>query len=137
LKLQLLLFDIFIIYDIIIIERERKEEIKMGLDINIYRARNRQVFKDEKWYESTAVTGVYYARKFWGLIEYASFLDVKDDCGEFIELSRENIEELINIATHNADYFGGFETVPQLCEILHNFDENEENGYHYYIEFDY
>ena len=109
----------------------------MGLDVNIYRARNHKVFKDEKWYDSEAVTEVYYARKFWALIENASFLDVKDDCGAFIELSRENVEELITIATHNADYFDGFETVPKLCEILRNFDENEENGYHYYMEFDY
>lgn len=111
--------------------------IKIGLDVNIYRARSCQAFKDEKWYESEAVTEVYYARKFWSLIEQASFLNVNGDCGEFIELSRENIEELINIATHNADYFDGFETVPKLCEILRNFNEDEENGYHYYMEFDY
>lgn len=109
----------------------------MGLDISIYRARNHKVFEDEDWYGSNAVTEVYYARKFWTLIEQASFLNVDDDCGEFIKLSRENVEELINIATHNADYFDGFETVPKLCEILQNFDDDDENGYHYYMEFDY
>lgn len=109
----------------------------MGLDVAIYRARNNQIFKTEKWYDSEAAAEVYYARKFWTLIEQASFLNVKDDCGDFIELSRENVEELINIATHNADYFDGFETVPRLCEILRNFDEDTENGYHYYMEFDY
>jgi len=109
----------------------------MGLDINIYRARNHKVFSNEDWYNSDAVTEVYYARKFWTLIEQASFLNVNDDCGEFIELSRENVEELINIATHNADYFDGFTTVPKLCEILRHFDEDEEEGYNYYMEFDY
>ena len=109
----------------------------MGLDVNIYRARNHQVFKSEDWYDSNAVSEVYYARKFWALIEQASFLNVKYDCGEFIELSRENVEELITIATHNADYFDGFTTVPRLCEILRDFDEDAENGYHYYMEFDY
>lgn len=43
----------------------------------------------------------------------------------------------INIATHNEDYFGGFETVPHLCEILRDFEGTEEDGYHYYMEFDY
>lgn len=109
----------------------------MGLDIHIYRARTKKVFKTEDWYESEAVTEVYYARKFWTLIEQASFINVNDDCCDFIELSRENVEELINIATHNADYFDGFTTVPKLCEILRHFDEDEENGYHYYMEFDY
>ena len=109
----------------------------MGLDIHIYRARTKKVFKTEDWYESEAVTEVYYARKFWTLIEQASFINVNDDCCDFIELSRENVEELINIATHNADYFDGFTTVLKLCEILRHFDEDEENGYHYYMEFDY
>lgn len=109
----------------------------MGLDVSIYRARNHKVFSNDDWYDSEAVTEVYYARKFWTLIEQASFLNVKDDCGDFIELSRENVEELINIATHNADCFDGFETVPKLCKILQHFDEDEENGYHYYMEFDY
>ena len=44
---------------------------------------------------------------------------------------------MINISTHNPDYFGGFDTVPALCKILQDFDEDEENGWHYYFEFDY
>lgn len=109
----------------------------MGLDIYIFKARTKKAFEADDWYNSDAIQEVYYARKFWTLIEQASFLNVKDDCGEFIELSRENVEELINIATHNEDYFGGFETVPRLCEILRDFEETEENDYHYYMEFDY
>ena len=111
--------------------------IKIGLDVAIYKARNHKVFNTEDWYDTPAVEEVYYARKFWKLIEDASFINVQDDCGEYIELSRENVEELIGIATHNADYFDGFTTVPKLCEILRHFDEDEENGYHYYMEFDY
>lgn len=109
----------------------------MGLDVGIYRARNHKVFDTEDWYDTPAVEEVYYARKFWKLIEDASFINVQDDCGEYIELSRENIEELIEIATHHEDYFGGFETVPSLCRILADFDTTEEEGYHYYMEFDY
>ena len=44
---------------------------------------------------------------------------------------------MIDIATHTPDYFGGFESVPKLCEILYNFDEAEANGWHYYFNFDY
>lgn len=109
----------------------------MGLDVNIYKARNHKVFESENWYDNENVTEVYYARKFWSLIQEASFIDVKEDCGEWLELTRENIEELITIATHNKDYFDGFNTVPKLCEMLYNFDEIEEEGYHYYMEFDY
>lgn len=106
----------------------------MGLDIYIFKARTKKAFEA---YSSETRQEVYYARKFWTLIEEASFLDVEEDCGEYLKLSRVNVEELIEIATHNEDYFGSFETVPRLCEILRDFEETEENGYHYYMEFDY
>jgi len=109
----------------------------MGLDVSIYRARTKKVFRALNWYDSKAVQEVYYARKFWTLIEQASFIDVNRDCGDFIRLSHENVEELLQIAAHNADYFDGFQSVPSLCEILRNFDDDEENGYHYYMEFEY
>lgn len=111
--------------------------IKIGLDIYIYKAKNRRVFKTEGWYNSDKVTEVYYARKFWALIQEASFINVERDCGEFIRLTRENVEELLDIATHNKDYFDGFSTVPALCTILQKFEQIEDEGYHYYMEFDY
>lgn len=106
----------------------------MGLDIYIFKARTKKAFEADN---SDAIQEVYYARKFWTLIQEASFLDVEEDCCSYIKLSRENVEELIEIATHNEDYFGGFETVPNLCRILADFDTTEEEGYHYYMEFDY
>jgi len=109
----------------------------MGLDIYIYKAKNQRIFKTDDWYNSDKVTEVYYARKFWTLIQEASFLRVNEDCGEYIQLSRDNVEELLQIAAHNRDYFNGFSTVPALCKILDEFDDMEEAGYHYYMEFDY
>ena len=53
------------------------------------------------------------------------------------EIKQEDIEEMIKVATHTRDYFNGFTTVPALCEILDNFDNDKENGWHYYFEFDY
>lgn len=106
----------------------------MGLDIYIFKARTKKAFEASS---SETIQEVYYARKFWTLIQEASFLDVEEDCGSYIELSRKNIEELIYIATHHEDYFEGFDTVPRLCRILADFNEAEEEGYHYYMEFDY
>lgn len=106
----------------------------MGLDIYIFKARTKKAFEASS---SETIQEVYYARKFWTLIQEASFLDVEEDCGSYIELSRKNIEELIYIATHHEDYFESFDTVPRLCRILADFDEAQEEGYHYYMEFDY
>jgi len=44
---------------------------------------------------------------------------------------------LLEIATHNKDFFDGFSTVPALCTILQEFEQTEDEGYHYYLEFDY
>lgn len=110
----------------------------MGMDAYVYRARAKQAFKDPKWYESESITEVWYGRKFWDIVYNTSIVqDVAKDCGEFIQLTKDQVEEMIQVATHNRDYFGGFNTVPALCEILANFDEDEENGWHYYFEFDY
>lgn len=112
----------------------------MGLDCYVFRAKTKKAFDEPHWYEdeSGAVTEVWYARKFWDLVNQVSFIkNTNDDCGEYIKLSKDDIEEMIQVATHNPDYFGEFNTVPALCKILQNFDEDEEEGWHYYFEFDY
>ena len=111
--------------------------ISVGLDIQIFRARTAKAFEADNWYGSEGITEVYYARKFWTLLEQAKFVNINDDCGEFIRLTKANIEEFLQIATHNENYFGGFDGVPALCRILHDFDEDEENGWHYYLNFSY
>ena len=112
----------------------------MGMDAYIFRAKTKKAFDESDWYkdENSGVTETWYARKYWDLIENLSFIkDIDEDCGEFIQLTKDNIEEIIQVATHHPDYWGKFDTVPTLCEILYNFDEDEENGWHYYFEFDY
>ena len=71
---------------------------------------------------------VYYARKFWGLYTPLSRrLSIEN--GEYSDpLTKEDIEFMINIATHEPDYFNGFNTVPMLCEILRYYDEIKDHG---------
>lgn len=108
----------------------------MGMDAYIFKAKTKKIFEDDNWYNK--VEEVWYARKYWDLVEQLPFIDsINDDCGEFIQLKKDDIEKMIEIATHTPDYCGGFDTVPALCKILYNFDEDEENGCHYYFEFDY
>ena len=110
----------------------------MGLDIYIYKARTKKAFKEPEWYNSEGITEVWYARKFWDLINHLSFIkNIEKDACKFIKLTRANVDEMLEIACHNPDYFGGFDTVPALCQILYDFDTDEENGWHYYLEYDY
>ena len=109
----------------------------MGLDINCYKAKNHEVFKHEGWYRDENIKEVFYFRKHWDMLYALSFINIERECGEFIQLTKTNLEEILQAVTHNRDYFGGFENVPAVCEALDNFDEDEENGWHYYFEFDY
>lgn len=112
----------------------------MGMDAYIFKAKTKKAFEEHNWCseENPAVTEVWYTRKFWDLINGLSFIkDVEHDAGDYIQLRKIDIEEMIDIATHTPDYFGGFESVPQLCEILYKFDKDKENGWNYYFNFDY
>jgi len=115
----------------------------MGLDIYIVMAKNaHQIEQDNFWdkchtgwkmtddgdVDVTIPCEVYYARKFWDLYSpMARRLDL--DNGDWsAPLTKEDIEEMIYIATHNKDYFNSFGTVKDLCEILYNYDKATKAG---------
>ena len=52
-------------------------------------------------------------------------------------INNADIEFMIDIATHNRDYWDKFDSVPKLCEILANYDEATENGMVFLFEGDY
>ena len=115
----------------------------MGLDVYIIMAKNRQQVQDENFWNEchtgwvkdedgdidfTVPTEVYYARKFWDLYTpMCRRLDIEN--GDWsAPLTKEDIEEMIHIATHEKDYFDSFDTVADLCEILYNYDRATEAG---------
>lgn len=95
----------------------------MGMDLYVYSARNREVFKHEKWWESEQIQEKLYAHKFWNLIENCSFMPYNYENGEAIELSLENIEEMIKVACKYKDYWGTYDIVPQLCKLRDEYIE--------------
>ena len=108
----------------------------MGLDCYIFRAKTKKVFEDDNWYDK--VEEVWYARKFWDLIHNMSFIkNVEEDRCDFIMLTMDDIEEMLQFVAHNRDYFDGFKTVPALCEIIANFEQDYEDGWHYYFHYSY
>lgn len=132
------MIDFFQIYDIIFIERKKGCET-MGMDAYIFRAKTKKAFEKPNWYddENSDITEVWYARRFWDLVNQVSFIkDINKDRGEYIKLTKDNIEEMLYVASHNPDYWDGFDTVPDLCKILYNFDDDKKDGWNYYFEFD-
>ena len=69
-----------------------------------------------------------YWRKFWDL-HYALGLYDKDDYNTDVPMTKDDVERALDFATHNEDYFGGFRTVPQLCELLRDYDELKRYGW--------
>lgn len=121
----------------------------MGLDMQLVQARNRKILEgDNFWrvcidatniedfeYNKTAV--VCYWRKFWDLHTFISNKKGRLDNGEWCEITREDLEDMIEFTTHNKDYWDSFKSVPQLCEILYNYNKIRKNGFNLYYEGDY
>lgn len=115
----------------------------MGMDCYLWSARNREVFKHDNWWKSEQVKEEWYARKYWDLVEHCSFIPKDYESGDFIELSRENIEEMIKVACQYKNYWGNYNDVPKLCEIRDKFFDfyNEEAEEHFdrklFLEYDW
>ena len=104
-----------------------KGESKMGMDLYVYSARDREVFKHEKWWESEQIKEKFYAHNFWNLVENCSFITHDYEDGDAIELSLDNIEEMIKVACKYKDYLGTYDTVPQLCKLRDEYTEWQED----------
>ena len=69
-----------------------------------------------------------YWRKFWDL-HYALGLYGDDDYSIDVPMTKYDVERALKFAIQNEDYFGGFEGVPQLCELLRDYDEYKKFGW--------
>lgn len=100
-------------YSIIIIEKERRTNA-WDLTCSLCK-RVIERYLDSFWkeyidatdiedfeYNKTAI--VYYWRKFWDLHTFISNKKGRLDNGEWCEITRENLEDMIEFATHNKDY---------------------------------
>lgn len=107
----------------------------MGLDARIFKVKSIKQLTSES-VDWSQIDEVWYARKFWGLQEHMSFLQ-QYECGDYIPLTLENVEEMLTYATHHRDFFDGFHTVPQLCEVIDQWEDAEEEGYKFVYEADW
>ena len=104
----------------------------MGLDIYIERRKKNDV--NAPWEE------LFYARKFWELLD-ADFVKEYNDNKDigYVEArinSEEDFDELIDIATHNRNYFENYDSIVGICEARDDFLENK-NEYVYRLAADW
>ena len=104
----------------------------MGLDIFIERRKKNDT--NATWEE------LFYARKFWELLD-ADFVREYNDNKDisYVEArinSEEDFDELIDIATHNRNYFENYDSIADICEARDDFLENK-NEYVYRLAADW
>lgn len=100
----------------------------MGLDMYIDKCRKPTLVDGKRIYEEREE--VCYWRKFWGLLgEGLPFAYGDEEYGKDIRLSKEDVEQILNYVAHNRDYFDGFRSVEQVCELLDQYDELKEDGW--------
>ena len=109
----------------------------MGMDLNIYAARNHEVFKHDNWWESSNVEEKYYSRKFWDMVHNCHFIPRDYEPGTFIELTKDNLEEMIRVGCEYRNYWDNYNDVPKLCELRDEYDAIIDSGRHLYLEYDY
>lgn len=110
--------------------------IIVGMDLYINKRKNQGLPTEE-------CVEVYYARKFWQLLDapfVKEYNDSKEDCYVCARIdNEEEFEQLIDIATHHKDYFDGYNSVPQLLKARDEFlkDKEENTHWQYYLEADW
>ena len=104
----------------------------MGLDIYIERRKKNDT--NAPWEE------LFYARKFWELLDadFVKEYNYNKDIS-YVEArinSEEDFNELIEIATHNRNYFENYDSIAGICEARDDFLENK-NEYVYRLAADW
>ena len=109
----------------------------MGMDFNIYSAKNHEVFKCDDWWNNPDVQEEFYARKCWDLVNNCSFIPKDYENGDFMEIDYDMIEEMIAVACKYPNYFGNYDDVPKLCELRDRYERIEAEGKKLYLEYDW
>ena len=101
----------------------------MGLDIYIDKCRKPTIKEEngKKYRDYEEREEMCYWRKFYGLLDVMKYGD--SEYGKDVRLTLDDAERLLEYATHHRDYFDGFDGVPQLCELIYNWDNFVEEGF--------
>lgn len=124
-----------------------KGEKIMGLDMGIVAAKKYEYLNDLDWqldgadfeeilenkhfydedgcFQWPNLTEVWYARKFWDMIngveELRNFVNERDGNG-FLRITKEILKKMIQFYAFNPDYFDGFQGLPTLCKLYQEYD---------------
>lgn len=101
------------------------------LDIYLIGVKSKKQLDDKEIYNSE--------NKFLGERYFATFSnDILNSCkyelNKYIEMTKQNIVELLNYTAYHRDCNNSFKTVTKLCEIIDTWEEMEENNFHLFLQ---
>lgn len=106
------------IIDIFLIGVKSKKQLE---DINIYNSEN--IFLGERYFATFSST----------MLSMISFLQ-DYSLNKYVELTKDNVIELLEYAIYHRDNNNSFKTVNKLCEIVDTWDEMESQNFHLFLQ---
>ena len=101
----------------------------VGLDVYIDKCRKPKIIEIDgrKYRDYEEREQLCYWRKNYDLLDIMKYGE--DDYGQDVCMRKEDVEKILDYVAHNRDYFGGFQTVPDVCELLDQWDELKDDGW--------
>lgn len=101
------------------------------LDVYLIGVKSKKQLDDKDIYNSE--------NKFLGERYFATFSNtilnsLHYNLNKYIEMTKQNIIELLNYATYHRDCNNSFKTVVKLCEIIDTWEEMEDNNFHLFLQ---
>lgn len=114
----------------------------MGMDAYLFSAHSKKELQSEDYWKNVHLDtedldskwvncGEYaYWCKFWSLHIFINeeFCHNEYESGEFIEIDREQLKDIIEFCCFHRDYWDSFKSVTGLCEIYDHWDDIEAAG---------
>ena len=117
--------------------QETKIEIPMTnkLDVYLIGVKSKKQLDDKDIYNSDNIfLGERYFATFSNeILQAISYLN-NYELGKYLEMTKQNIIDILNYAIYHRDCNNSFKTVTKLCEIIDTWDDMEINNFHIFLQ---
>lgn len=111
------------------------QNISMNVDIYLIGVKSKKQLEDKNIYNSNNIfLGERYFATFPNnILTSINFLS-NYKIGKYIEMTKQNIVDLLNYTLYHRDCNNSFKTVNKLCEIIDTWDDMELNNFYLFLQ---
>ena len=105
------------------------------LDVYLIGVKSKKQLDDKDIYNSDNIfLGERYFATFSNeILQAISYLN-NYELGKYLEMTKQNIIDILNYAIYHRDCNNSFKTVTKLCEIIDTWDDMEINNFHIFLQ---